>query len=177
MTPRAPRPHATHTAGLAYPHLLIDVGVDPLLAFQPLRGHPAQLLLGALVPLQQGAVGVLTAGAVRRGAQPVKRGLSTREGSTGSKPATRGLGTTQAAARDFDGRARHPAWSGTEEQLWGGRAPRTERVVNIATLRRRRPSDSVRHTCAENKAVGAGARSGPGPQMRSNRKPGSNNQM
>lgn len=60
-------------------HLLVNVGVDSLLALQPLGSDPAQLLLGALVSLQQGAVCILAARVVRRGPQPVERGLSTEE--------------------------------------------------------------------------------------------------
>lgn len=59
--------------------LLVHIGVDPPLALQPLLGDPAELLLGALVPLQQGAVRVLVAGVVCRGSQPMERGLSTKE--------------------------------------------------------------------------------------------------
>lgn len=59
--------------------LLVHVGVDPPLALQPLLGDPAKLLLGALVPLQQGAVRVLVAGVMCRGSQPMERGLSTKE--------------------------------------------------------------------------------------------------
>lgn len=60
-------------------HLFVNVGIDSLLALQPLGSDPAQLLLGALVPLQQGAVRILAARVVRRGSQPVERGLSTEE--------------------------------------------------------------------------------------------------
>lgn len=75
--PRAPPP-SLWPRGLRT-HLLIDVSVNPPLALQPLFGDPAQLLLRALVALQQGAVRVLLAGVVCRGSQPRKRGLSTKE--------------------------------------------------------------------------------------------------
>lgn len=53
------------------PHLLIYVGIDPLLALQPLSSDPAQLLLRALIALQQAAIGILAATIMRRSAQPV----------------------------------------------------------------------------------------------------------
>lgn len=77
-----------HPAGTPpHTHLFVNVGVDPLLALEPLGGHPAQLLLGALVALQQGAVRVLAAGVVRRGPQPVERRLSTKKRVRRSGPA------------------------------------------------------------------------------------------
>lgn len=77
--PWAPQPPASTGTPpgtpLAGTHLLVHVGVNPLLALQPLGGHGAQLLLGALEPLQQCAVRVLAAAVVRRGPQPADRGL------------------------------------------------------------------------------------------------------
>ena len=70
-----PSPRACPGTPLADTHLLVHVGVDPLLALQPLGGHGAQLLLGALEPLQQRAVRVLAAAVMRRGPQPADRGL------------------------------------------------------------------------------------------------------
>lgn len=64
---------------VAHTHLLVDVGIDPLLAFQPLLSHPTQLLFRALVPLQQGAVCVLIARVMCRGSQPRERRISAKE--------------------------------------------------------------------------------------------------